>query len=181
MNNSDEYYNALEKLYNTYRKRICVGEKSLVEIFTFLNEKGEIVELKRKDISHTYFASFLYNVIHFDAVPIDSYDVKKKDIEKKFEMCLKNPKEIIEENGYDIGIFKFPKGKNNMNFYRQYVPYEREREIYFIFEKKTKYYYCNCIKLFSEIGVFKGVSNDDVKNRTINLLQHLSCIETLNK
>lgn len=166
----------LNKLIQKYGSYIQTGEKSIDEMICFLKEKGDVLKSDLSDIPKIDLGCFVYNLINSNI----NFNSKLKCNNFSIEDFIKNPLYYIQLYGMKFAFYQFLHC-NNQSFYDKYKTNCGESTIYIVFEENTRLFHCNCSKLYIELGIFKGISENDVKNRTTALYQYLSYLEASSK
>ena len=148
--------NNRDLLLKKYKSKIIPGEKSIEELIDYLKDRMDIVGITPSELSQAYYQSILFTFVH----------------------CIRNYKFNLTANEFDITINKILKNDKSI----AYFEYERlssesnQNDIFVVFEKKAGIIYTNNSKLFLELCIEQGVSQDDYDNETILFDAYLSYI-----
>lgn len=156
----------LDHLLNKYKKDIIVGEKNYVELIKYLGSEFLLKEKNIDDIAPSILGHMIYNILKSQS------NRSVNELE-----CMKRPEQFIKSGQFSFIAYDFPKSIENCVFYNQYELQNENEEIYIIFETNTNAFFTPCTKLCEKLYIVKGVSQYDLNNKTIALLNYLFNID----
>lgn len=164
-----------EKLFNKYKSSMHIGKKTIYELIDYLKEKGTITEMHESEIIPETLGVMICNIKCSEKYK----SAHPTEDEPDFIAHIKNPEPFIQSGEFDFLAYKFL--RDNKEFYKNYdiTPNDIYDIVYVIFETQTESIISNCDKLLLELLIYRGISEDDYKNRTISFYEHLNCLEAL--
>lgn len=166
-----------EKLFNKYKSSMHIGKKTIYELIDYLKEKGTITEMHESEIIPEILGSIIYNIKCSEKYK-SAHPTKD---EPDFIAHIKNPEPFIQSGEFNFLAYKFLRCDNNKEFYKKSeFSYDHIYNIIFvIFEMQTESIISNCEKLQLELLIYRGISEDDYKNRTISFYEYINRLEAL--
>ena len=157
-----------ERLLKEYGDRVKANKKTTAEIVEFLHQKGCVEKISESEVPKFILKNAIYSLTN-------SFDIREED----FIKYLKCPKNFIKD--YNFIIYKFVMNDYNNMFYTEYKSMYKtcENGIYVIIEVNTNTVYCNCSKLQLELFIYKGIDEEDIKNKTDNFYLYLFYLESM--
>lgn len=136
----------VKKLIKKYKNPSIIGKKSTEEVITYLKQKYIIKDITQK-ISDIQIKRFKFNVMH----SIDGENISSEDI--KFHAYRVEDSTVSKE---------------------YYQEMDDEEKIYVYIDEASRYIESNCSGLFTELALYKGISQYDYDNNTDKLIAYLT-------
>lgn len=146
--------NNIKRLLTKYKNYTPNPYKTIDEIIEYLKSKFDTRELALSEFTEIEMALFIKEV--------DSVLYKEKS-----------------RQGYDIAAIEVLKSEKSKSYYNNPFIFmgHAESRIYVLFEKNTDYIKCNSSELITEIIIWRGVREEDYKNKTIAYINYLATVE----
>lgn len=138
------------------------------KLMVLLNTRFSIVPLSKDCVSEAYLQSETYNMIH--ACMNENLKLTEKELNFSIYKIIRNEASELyfsEEKG------QYAKQNNRKQ--------PGEKLLLVFVEHKSGYFSTNSSKLFLELTIDIGVTQEDIDNKTLRYLEYLSSKETLQK
>lgn len=124
--------------------QIISPKKEISELVEWLRERVDVTENSLSDFPKYYASRIPYNAIH----------------------CLQNQEIKAGPDDLEFLCYRLEKTPRN-EAYNQVLPAIHQEFIYVVMEKKTGYILSNSNKLFLELSLLQGVTQEDIDNDTL--------------
>ena len=136
----------VKSLIKKYKNPSIIGEKSIEEVIAYLKQKFVIKDITQK-ISDIEIKRFKFNIVH----SLDGENISPENI--KF---------------YEYRVEDSTASKE------YYQEMDDEEKIYVYIDETSGYIESNCSGLFTELALYKGISQYDYDNNTDKLIEYLT-------
>ena len=137
----------VKTLIKKYKNPSIIGEKSIEEVIAYLKQKFVIKDITQK-ISDIEIKRFKFNIVH----SLDGENISPENI-KFHAYCVEDSTASKE----------------------YYQEMDDEEKIYvYIIDETSGYIESNCSGLFTELALYKGISQYDYDNNTDKLIEYLT-------
>ena len=136
----------VKSLIKKYKNPSIIGEKSIEEVIDYLKQKFIIKDITQ-NISDIEMKICRFNIMH----SLDGENISSEDI--KF-------------HAYRV--------EDSMASKEYYQEMDDEEKIYVYIDEATGYIESNCSGLFTELALYKGISQYDYDNNTDKLIEYLT-------
>ncbi len=136
----------VKTLIKKYKNPSIIGEKSIEEVIAYLKQKFVIKDITQK-ISDIEIKRFKFNIVH----SLDGENISPENI--KF---------------YAYHVEDSTASKE------YYQEMDDEEKIYVYIDETSGYIESNCSGLFTELALYKGISQYDYDNNTDKLIEYLT-------
>ena len=138
--------NYVKTLIKKYKNPSIIGEKSIEEVIAYLKQKFVIKDITQK-ISDIEIKRLKFNIVH----SLDGENISPENI--KFHACRVEDSTASKE---------------------YYQEMDDEEKIYVYIDETSGYIESNCNGLFTELALYKGISQYDYDNNTDKLIEYLT-------
>ena len=132
----------VKSLIKKYKNPSIIGEKSIEEVIAYLKQKFVIKDITQK-ISDIEIKRFKFNIVH----SLDGENISPENI--KFY------------------AYRVEDSTASKEYYQEM---DDEEKIYVYIDETSGYIESNCSGLFTELALYKGISQYDYDNNTDNTL-----------
>ena len=129
-----------------YKNSSIIGEKSIEEVIAYLKQKFVIKDITQK-ISDIEIKRFKFNIVH----SLDGENISPENI--KFH------------------AYRVEDSTASKEYYQEM---DDEEKIYVYIDETSGYIESNCSGLFTELALYKGISQYDYDNNTDKLIEYLT-------
>ena len=129
-----------------YKNPSIIGEKSIEEVIAYLKQKFVIKDITQK-ISDIEIKRFKFNIVH----SLDGENISPENI--KFY------------------AYRVEDSTASKEYYQEM---DDEEKIYVYIDETSGYIESNCSGLFTELALYKGISQYDYDNNTDKLIEYLT-------
>lgn len=136
----------VKTLIKKYKNPSIIGEKSIEEVIAYLKQKFVIKDITQK-ISDIEIKRFKFNIVH----SLDGENISPENI-KFHAYCVEDSTASKE----------------------YYQEMDDEEKIYVYIDETSGYIESNCSGLFTELALYKGISQYDYDNNTDKLIEYLT-------
>ena len=136
----------VKSLIKKYKNPSIIGEKSIEEVIAYLKQKFVIKDITQK-ISDIEIKRFKFNIVH----SLDGENISPENI--KFYAYRVEDSTASKEYYQEMGD---------------------EEKIYVYIDETSGYIESNCSGLFTELALYKGISQYDYDNNTDKLIEYLT-------
>lgn len=136
----------VKTLIKKYKNPSIIGEKSIEEVIAYLKQKFVIKDITQK-ISDIEIKRFKFNIVH----SLDGENISPENI--KFHAYRVEDSTASKEC---------------------YQEMDDEEKIYVYIDETSGYIESNCSGLFTELALYKGISQYDYDNNTDKLIEYLT-------
>lgn len=136
----------VKSLIKKYKNPSIIGEKSIEEVIDYLKQKFIIKDITQ-NISDIEMKICRFNIMH----SLDGENISSEDI--KFHAYRVEDSTVSKE---------------------YYQEMDDEEKIYVYIDKASGYIESNCSGLFTELALYKGISQYDYDNNTDKLIEYLT-------
>ena len=136
----------VKTLIKKYKNPSIIGEKSIEEVIAYLKQKFVIKDITQK-ISDIEIKRFKFNIVH----SLDGENISPENI--KF-------------HAYSV--------EDSTASKEYYQEMDDEEKIYVYIDETSGYIESNCSGLFTELALYKGISQYDYDNNTDKLIEYLT-------
>ena len=136
----------VKTLIKKYKNPSIIGEKSIEEVIAYLKQKFVIKDITQK-ISDIEIKRFKFNIVH----SLDGENISPENI--KF-------------HAYHV--------EDSTASKEYYQEMDDEEKIYVYIDETSGYIESNCSGLFTELALYKGISQYDYDNNTDKLIEYLT-------
>lgn len=136
----------VKTLIKKYKNPSIIGEKSIEEVIAYLKQKFVIKDITQK-ISDIEIKRFKFNIVH----SLDGENISPENI--KFHAYRVEDSTVSKE---------------------YYQEMDDEEKIYVYIDETSGYIESNCSGLFTELALYKGISQYDYDNNTDKLIEYLT-------
>ena len=136
----------VKSLIKKYKNPSIIGEKSIEEVIAYLKQKFVIKEITQK-ISDIEIKRFKFNIVH----SLDGENISPENI--KFY------------------AYRVEDSTASKEYYQEM---DDEEKIYVYIDETSGYIESNCSGLFTELALYKGISQYDYDNNTDKLIEYLT-------
>ena len=160
-------------LINKYKDRINVGRRTVDDIVGFLKEKGTVEKITQSEITPSVLGNMIFNIkcsAKYKAAHPDEDEPDPLD-------HVKHPEKYIYSDKFNFDIYALLQHDKEIYEIDETDVGRDDDLIYIIFETTTETVYCNCSKLYLEIIVYRGISEQDYIDKTDELLAYLTRIK----
>ena len=136
----------VKTLIKKYKNPSIIGEKSIEEVIAYLKQKFVIKDITQK-ISDIEIKRFKFNIVH----SLDGENILPENI--KFY------------------AYRVEDSTASKEYYQEM---DDEEKIYVYIDETSGYIESNCSGLFTELALYKGISQYDYDNNTDKLIEYLT-------
>lgn len=136
----------VKSLIKKYKNPSIIGEKSIEEVIAYLKQKFVIKDITQK-ISDIEIKRFKFNIVH----SLDGENISPENI--KFY------------------AYRVEDSTASKEYYQKM---DDEEKIYVYIDETSGYIESNCSGLFTELALYKGISQYDYDNNTDKLIEYLT-------
>lgn len=136
----------VKSLIKKYKNPSIIGEKSIEEVIAYLKQKFVIKDITQK-ISDIEIKRFKFNIVH----SLDGENISPENI--KFY------------------AYRVEDSTASKEYYQEM---DDEEKIYVYIDETSGYIESNCSGLFTELALYKGISQYDYDNNTDKLIEYLT-------
>ena len=136
----------VKSLIKKYKNPSIIGEKSIEEVIAYLKQKFVIKDITQK-ISDIEIKRFKFNIVH----SLDGENISPENI--KFY------------------AYRVEDSTASKEYYQEM---DDEEKIYDYIDETSGYIESNCSGLFTELALYKGISQYDYDNNTDKLIEYLT-------
>lgn len=136
----------VKSLIKKYKNPSIIGEKSIEEVIAYLKQKFVIKDITQK-ISDIEIKRFKFNIVH----SLDGENISPENI--KFY------------------AYRVEDSTASKEYYQEM---DDEEKIYVYIDEASGYIESNCSGLFTELALYKGISQYDYDNNTDKLIEYLT-------
>lgn len=136
----------VKTLIKKYKNPSIIGEKSIEEVIAYLKQKFVIKDITQK-ISDIEIKRFKFNIVH----SLDGENISPENI--KFH------------------AYRVEDSTASKKYYQEM---DDEEKIYVYIDEASGYIESNCSGLFTELALYKGISQYDYDNNTDKLIEYLT-------
>ncbi len=136
----------VKTLIKKYKNPSIIGEKSIEEVIAYLKQKFVIKDITQK-ISDIEIKRFKFNIVH----SLDGENISPENI--KFY------------------AYRVEDSTASKEYYQEM---DDEEKIYVYIDETSGYIESNCSGLFTELALYKGISQYDYDNNTDKLIEYLT-------
>lgn len=136
----------VKSLIKKYKNPSIIGEKSIEEVIAYLKQKFVIKDIAQK-ISDIEIKRFKFNIVH----SLDGENISPENI--KFY------------------AYRVEDSTASKEYYQEM---DDEEKIYVYIDETSGYIESNCSGLFTELALYKGISQYDYDNNTDKLIEYLT-------
>ena len=136
----------VKTLIKKYKNPSIIGEKSIEEVIAYLKQKFVIKDITQK-ISDIEIKRFKFNIVH----SLDGENISPENI--KFH------------------AYRVEDSTESKEYYQEM---DDEEKIYVYIDETSGYIESNCSGLFTELALYKGISQYDYDNNTDKLIEYLT-------
>lgn len=136
----------VKSLVKKYKNPSIIGEKSIEEVIAYLKQKFVIKDITQK-ISDIEIKRFKFNIVH----SLDGENISPENI--KFY------------------AYRVEDSTASKEYYQEM---DDEEKIYVYIDETSGYIESNCSGLFTELALYKGISQYDYDNNTDKLIEYLT-------
>ena len=136
----------VKSLIKKYKNPSIIGEKSIEEVIAYLKQKFVIKDITQK-ISDIEIKRFKFNIVH----SLDGENISPENI--KFY------------------AYRVEDSTASKEYYQEK---DDEEKIYVYIDETSGYIESNCSGLFTELALYKGISQYDYDNNTDKLIEYLT-------
>ena len=136
----------VKSLIKKYKNPSIIGEKSIEEVIAYLKQKFVIKDITQK-ISDIEIKRFKFNIVH----SLDGENISPENI--KFY------------------AYRVEDSTASKEYYQEM---DDEEKIYVYIDETSGYIESNCSRLFTELALYKGISQYDYDNNTDKLIEYLT-------
>ena len=136
----------VKSLIKKYKNPSIIGEKSIEEVIAYLKQKFVIKDSTQK-ISDIEIKRFKFNIVH----SLDGENISPENI--KFY------------------AYRVEDSTASKEYYQEM---DDEEKIYVYIDETSGYIESNCSGLFTELALYKGISQYDYDNNTDKLIEYLT-------
>lgn len=136
----------VKTLIKKYKNPSIIGEKSIEEVIAYLKQKFVIKDITQK-ISDIEIKRFKFNIVH----SLDGENISPENI--KFH------------------AYRVEDSTASKKYYKEM---DDEEKIYVYIDEASGYIESNCSGLFTELALYKGISQYDYDNNTDKLIEYLT-------
>ena len=136
----------VKSLIKKYKNPSIIGEKSIEEVIAYLKQKFVIKDITQK-ISDIEIKRFKFNIVH----SLDGENISPENI--KFY------------------AYRVEDSTASKEYYQEM---DDEEKIYVYIDETSGYIESNCSGLFTELALYKGISQYDYDNNTDELIEYLT-------
>ena len=136
----------VKSLIKKYKNPSIIGEKSIEEVIAYLKQKFVIKDITQK-MSDIEIKRFKFNIVH----SLDGENISPENI--KFY------------------AYRVEDSTASKEYYQEM---DDEEKIYVYIDETSGYIESNCSGLFTELALYKGISQYDYDNNTDKLIEYLT-------
>ena len=136
----------VKSLIKKYKNPSIIGVKSIEEVIAYLKQKFVIKDITQK-ISDIEIKRFKFNIVH----SLDGENISPENI--KFY------------------AYRVEDSTASKEYYQEM---DDEEKIYVYIDETSGYIESNCSGLFTELALYKGISQYDYDNNTDKLIEYLT-------
>lgn len=136
----------VKTLIKKYKNPSIIGEKSIEEVIAYLKQKFVIKDITQK-ISDIEIKRFKFNIVH----SLDGENISPENI--KFH------------------AYRVEDSTASKKYYQEM---DDEEKIYVYIDEASEYIESNCSGLFTELALYKGISQYDYDNNTDKFIEYLT-------
>ena len=136
----------VKSLIKKYKNPSIIGEKSIEEVIAYFKQKFVIKDITQK-ISDIEIKRFKFNIVH----SLDGENISPENI--KFY------------------AYRVEDSTASKEYYQEM---DDEEKIYVYIDETSGYIESNCSGLFTELALYKGISQYDYDNNTDKLIEYLT-------
>ena len=136
----------VKTLIKKYKNPSIIGEKSIEEVIAYLKQKFVIKDITQK-ISDIEIKRFKFNIVH----SLDGENISPENI--KFH------------------AYRVEDSTASKKYYQEM---DDEEKIYVYIDEASGYIESNCSGLFTELALYKGISQYDYDNNTDKFIEYLT-------
>ena len=136
----------VKSLIKKYKNPSIIGEKSIEEVIAYLKQKFVIKDITQK-ISDIEIKRFKFNIVH----SLDGENISPENIK--------------------FFAYRVEDSTASKEYYQEM---DDEEKIYVYIDETSGYIESNCSGLFTELALYKGISQYDYDNNTDKLIEYLT-------